>query len=205
MQDDVAIERRHVATCMSMTGPSHVICGIAAAVCLSRTFGADLSALNLLVVITGSLLSDIDGNGTITKPGSVFRRLIGRTLADLIDFVAGILCLFVRLLFRHRGFLHSPLLPLVLLVTADLTGWVSLGWLALGYLSHILGDLLTVEGIPLLSPFSKHKWSFNLFRTGAGIEFAISGAFLIYVLVYGWVLLPDAVKSAHIVFASQFR
>ena len=205
MQDYVVFTLLRMAIYMAMTGPSHVICGLAAAVCLSRSSGVDLSALDLLVVIAGSLLPDIDGNGTITKPGSVLRKLIGQTLADLIDFVAGIFCMLVRLVFKHRGFLHSPLLPLVLFATAEVSDSIALGWLAFGYLIHLAGDLLTVEGIPLLSPFSKRKISLNLFRTGATSEFAVSGALLIYALVYGWVLLPEAVKSAHLAFASRFR
>ncbi|MEM9410507.1 MAG: metal-dependent hydrolase [Planctomycetota bacterium] len=205
MQDCVAFTLLRMAIYMAMTGPSHVICGIAGAVCLSRASDVDLSALDLLVVIAGSLLPDIDGNGTITKPGSVFRNLIGRTLADLIDFVAGIICLCVRLVFKHRGLLHSPLMPFGLFTVAELVGSTALGWIALGYLIHLAGDFLTVKGIPLLSPFSKRKVSLNLFRTGAIMEFAFSSAFLIYALVYGWELLPDSVKSAHLAFASRFQ
>lgn len=84
-------------------------------------------------------------------------------------------------------------------------GSTALGWVAFGYLIHLAGDLLTVEGIPLLSPFSKHKVSLNLFRTGAAMEFAFSGVLLIYAVVHGWVLLPDSVKAVHLAFASHFQ
>ena len=41
--------------------------------------------------------------------------------------------------------------------------------IATGYLSHLLGDFVTIEGIPLFWPIKK-KFGLRLFRTGGIVE-----------------------------------
>jgi membrane-bound metal-dependent hydrolase YbcI (DUF457 family) len=41
---------------------------------------------------------------------------------------------------------------------------------ALPYLSHLAADAITVGGVPLLMPFSKHRFSLGLMKTGHAME-----------------------------------
>ncbi len=45
-------------------------------------------------------------------------------------------------------------------------GWWLTAAVALPYLSHLVADWLTRGGVPLLMPFTKHKFSLSLMRTG---------------------------------------
>lgn len=87
----------------------------------------------------GSLLPDIDHSGS--KLG---RRVpwIGKVL-------------------KHRGITHS-LISLVLVTTAN-------KWLGLGYLTHLLLDMLTKQGVQLLYPL-KGMYGLKLISTGGIIE-----------------------------------
>jgi inner membrane protein len=95
-------------------------------------------------VMLGSLLPDID------HPQSY----LGRRL--------WILSAPINKLFGHRGFTHS-LLSLFLLGTATAVWWANnplfFGGLLLGYLSHLLGDMTTISGVPLLYP-KKTRYKF---------------------------------------------
>lgn len=65
----------------------------------------------------------------------------------------------VKWMCHHRGFMHT-LMPLLLIVimmfASDMDYWFY-GWLGLGigYASHLLADMLTVEGCPILWPASR--------------------------------------------------
>ena len=41
--------------------------------------------------------------------------------------------------------------------------------LGIGYIAHLIGDWVTIEGIPIFFPF-KAKFGLKLFRTGSGVE-----------------------------------
>jgi inner membrane protein len=88
----------------------------------------------------GSLLPDID------HPQSYLGR---RTIP---------LSVLINKCFGHRGFTHS-ILSLTLLGVASAVWWGSnplfFGGLLIGYFSHLLGDMTTVSGIPLLYPKKK--------------------------------------------------
>lgn len=91
-------------------------------------------------VFLGSLLPDIDHPqsylGRRTKPLSVL----------------------INKCFGHRGFTHSLLSTLILGVASAVYWSVNplfFGGFLLGYLSHLLGDMTTPSGIPLLYPNKK--------------------------------------------------
>lgn len=91
-------------------------------------------------IALGSLLPDID------HP----RSYIGRRTYPL--------SVLIHKLFGHRGFTHS-LLSISILGVASVIWWGSnplfFGGLLLGYFSHLLGDMTTIQGIPLLFPKKK--------------------------------------------------
>jgi membrane-bound metal-dependent hydrolase YbcI (DUF457 family) len=51
-----------------------------------------------------------------------------------------------------------------------------------GYVAHILGDFVTIEGVPLFWPIRK-KFGLKLFRTGGAIE-SLIGFFLFFINIY---------------------
>ena len=180
-----------------MTAPTHIISGLAGVVLLSNASGETPQAIDLLAVVIGTLLPDIEGNGVITRPGKVLRQLIGRALGDLLDLVMGIAAFALRAVFGHRGFLHSFAMPLILFLGSIAYSNTWLGWLSFGYAIHLLGDIVTVAGIPALSPIFKTRFSIPLFKTGSAVEFACATLLLGFTVTSGWKLLPAEVKRTH--------
>ena len=93
-----------------MTAPTHILTGLASVVVVGRVSGVTPDAVGLLALIVGTLAPDIDGNGAITRPGTILRELIGRGLATLIDAVFEFIAAIIGTIFGHRGlFIHLRL------------------------------------------------------------------------------------------------
>lgn len=78
-------------------------------------------------------------------------------------------------LFGHRGFIHSPLLYLVLtsvLILFQVPMWLWLGFF-LGTISHLVLDTLNPSGIRWLWP-KKHTYSLAKIKTGSTGETAFA-------------------------------
>ncbi len=76
----------------------------------------------------------------------------------------------ISLVFKHRGFFHSifpPMILFLILTYFDLSFLAAT--LALGYLSHLIGDSITKEGINFLHPISRFRIQGPI-RTGAFLE-----------------------------------
>lgn len=104
--------------------------------------------LFLLIACFVSLLPDIDNRDS--KLGRKFK--------------------FISFFFEHRGILHTIFTPLLLFVLFSYLNY-NLFALAIlvGYLSHILIDGLTLEGINFLHPISSFRIS-GFVRTGTFLE-----------------------------------
>ena len=65
----------------------------------------------------------------------------------------------ISLIFKHRGFFHSIFPPLFLFLFFN---YVKLSFLAfaisIGYISHLIGDAITKEGINFLHPFANLRF-----------------------------------------------
>jgi len=74
-------------------------------------------------------------------------------------------------LFEHRGFFHSLFaLPLLALLIYKISGNLMFAIpILLGYLSHIIGDAMTVDGIMPLHPLTRFRIR-GFFRTGTRTE-----------------------------------
>jgi inner membrane protein len=179
-----------------MIGPTHVISGLAAAAALGRITGVTPTLVEFLALIVGTLAPDIDGRGTITRPGKILRPFLGRRLGGLIDGLVGVVTGTVKMCFGHRGFIHAPLLAVVFFAFGAVfqRDWVT--WFAFGYALHLVGDAMTVEGIPVWSPFSSRRMSFARIRTGSRTEGAIATGLVLLTIVFGWSVLPEGVKAA---------
>lgn len=75
----------------------------------------------------------------------------------------------VRWLTKHRGFMHTAILPILIFIMANASEFVywrfSFVGLGVGYVSHLLADMLTVEGCPVLWPISKSNIRFLKLKT----------------------------------------
>ncbi|QLI80152.1 metal-dependent hydrolase [Chitinibacter fontanus] len=91
----------------------------------------------------------------------------------------------------HRGFTHS-LLMVASMVYLLLTYHQQHNWpvlpLVVGYLSHLIGDMLTPSGVPLLWPV-RQKFSLNLFKSDGWMEHSIYRACWLGVGYFVWVAL----------------
>ena len=180
-----------------MTAPTHILTGLASVVVIGRATGITPDSVGLLALIVGTLAPDIDGNGSITRPGTILRQLLGRGVRCILDAEFEALAGAINFMFGHRGFIHSPVVAISLMLAAILIASESLFWFGAGYLIHIVGDAMTPAGVPLLSPISSRRFSLSLLKTGSAREGVLAAALLLFVWVFGWALLPDPVRLTH--------
>ena len=181
-----------------MTAPTHVLIALAGVAVTGRLTGVVPNGPALLLLILGALTPDLDGEGAITRPGSLLRSVLGWRLARLLDTFTQILSGLIRIIFGHRGFCHSPLLGLILIGGGLAAQLPLLYWFGWGFLWHLVGDFLTPYGIPLLSPCSSRHFHGANIVTGSTAERLLFVALLVATITLGWPLLPDGVREAHL-------
>jgi inner membrane protein len=111
----------------------------------------------LLIFLVASIVPDIDASGS----------LIGRHVP------------FIGWIFRHRGMFHSAGMAVALsIILYAFTGLAIASVFCLGYLTHLLADMLTPDGVALLFPL---RWRVKGFiKTGSVAETMI---FLVCMLI----------------------
>lgn len=144
-----------------ITGYTHLATGALVGAALYH-FHVDTSIV--LGTIAGSLLPDID------HPGSK----IGRRVPIISH---------IMYLFGHRGITHSLLFVLFLGMVGYFY-WTPAYGLAIGSLVHVVGDMLTPSGVPLLWPHGR-RYHLLGFRTGSIFDYLLGvsaslGAILIF-------------------------
>jgi inner membrane protein len=155
-----------------VTGKTHFALGILSGVLLYQYMGLNMSSAAMVgVAAVGALLPDLD------SPASTLGRLLP------INPFSTIL--------RHRGLLHSVsmlILGAALWYYNQQPLW--LVFLLSGYASHLVGDALTVQGIPFFYPISfKLRLSPLPIQTGGIIDlllFFSTWAGIAYLLFRGW-------------------
>lgn len=76
----------------------------------------------------------------------------------------------INLFFGHRGIFHSIFPPLILLFIFWYFNLFYIGLaIFIGYLTHLIADSITIEGINFLYPFSNFRIK-GLIRTGSLVE-----------------------------------
>lgn len=142
-------------------------------------------------LLAGSLLPDIDGGGTIARPSKFLPDIIPRWADRVLDRIGLTISRVIRALFGHRGALHWPLWGGLLIFVAWKLGLVWMTWLGIGYLLHLAGDVITVQGVPLLGPLLKKKFKLLPLRVGGAME-SILGSLLWTGVAIGlaWLYLP---------------
>jgi inner membrane protein len=137
---------------------THIATSVTLAAGVSKIFSIPFTVGYLVGVTLGSLLPDID------EPNSyIGRRSFG--IAHLINRKFG-----------HRGFTHSLLCWLIVTVYCLILPSLFTIGISFGYLFHIIGDLFSVQGVPLFSPIRETRQklpSFITYRTSSVAELYI--------------------------------
>lgn len=148
---------------------THVTFGLGCWIGYAQMRGIPLQPIPMALVSIGSLLPDID------HPKSKF--------GSAVPFISYPF----SAIFGHRGITHS-LLAVVGIAVALLVYGFNLWFvapLAVGYLSHLVGDVFTNSGAPLLWP-KKDKISIPVFNTGTWAESMFRFALALLVLWMLW-------------------
>lgn len=174
-----------------MQGKTH----IAAAAALSlgiityKWGNQDLLESGILIAstVSGSLLPDID-----IKQSKVSHK------HKFISF-------FIRLFIEHRGthsiiFMGMLTIPLFIIVTIlpemiKPYGYIYGIGILLGYASHILLDMLTPKGSPILNPICKYSVSILPIQTGGFIEFIFRMGLYVFSIYLFWENIKPIVDS----------
>ncbi|MCL6612374.1 MAG: metal-dependent hydrolase [Peptococcaceae bacterium] len=139
---------------------THFVTGLGAGYLLSGSL--EMAAISGVA----ALLPDID------HPGSYIGQRIP-VLPTIIKWTVG-----------HRGPFHSLAAALVAGVIALIIGGKAVGLVVMiGYLAHLLGDLFTLSGVPLLFPL-KFDARVPIVKTGGILEKFVVFPMLCLVLIF---------------------
>ena len=162
-----------------MTGKHHLIAGIGAGICMTSSliYFKDTTIVHAVCtgvgLVVGSLFPDIDSStsklGKRVKPVS---KIISK-------------------LFGHRGFFHSlifiGLLFLLLKHIFDTKNISQYSVIYIGFccgcLLHLVCDMMTKGGVPLLYPFSKFKFHLTEMKSGSKYEPIALGFVMLCIVV----------------------
>ena len=154
-----------------MLAPTHLIGGVAFTGIAAALCGENIlqTKTNIVCVLLFSLLPDIDNPHSpiswLCKPLSkwIFRHYGHRTVTHSVAALAVVVS--VTFVLGH----FTPLS-----ISATICG--------LAYFSHLMLDMMTLDGVPLQYPFNREKWFLPdnpqyRFRTGGQGEIAVFGVF----------------------------
>lgn len=178
-----------------MTGPTHVAIALAATLAATSAAGQPPGALGWAALVVGSLAPDIDGGGTIARPGSLFGKLLPRWLARLLDKIGLTISRVIRAILGHRNATHWPVWAALFMVLGYRLGLPWLVWFGWGYLWHILADFCTRAGVPLFGPLYTKDIKWSPIKTGSWVEWVISFATWIVIFYYGWAYVPASIQG----------
>ena len=151
-----------------MSGGAHFVYGFIVGALVAPVIETTYEpAVGAMVLVTfGSMFPDID------NPNS--------KIASILPVLAIIIS---RLRLGHRNLLHSPIFLLFLF---GLVGKYTLGRaFCIGYMCHLVQDLCTCGGIPLLYP-NKKRYSLLPFRSGTIFD---------YITTLGLLLIAITIKA----------
>ena len=152
-----------------MTYKTHFIGGVCAPIILSAVMPIENIAVVTGVSAFSALLPDIDIEGS------------------KVHNKAGIVGKGVTSIFSHRGFIHTPILYVVLyaLMSMVLPQAICLGFL-IGTISHLVLDTFNYKGIMWMYPFSRKHFHIASIKTRTTMEtifMAVMIAITLFVLV----------------------
>ncbi|MCR3760538.1 metal-dependent hydrolase [Clostridium felsineum] len=167
-----------------MTGKTHAGIGAAVGVALATKLPGGFNAVGMGLIITASLLPDIDHPKSILNKyilpirskfiktlvyssfGALIIFLNYRRLHIFMLYILGALLFLIALSSHRNGLMHSLA---GMIVCTVLVGYVAnkynmhviIYYFMAGYTLHLLCDMSTSRGIPLLYPFKKKNYKFS--------------------------------------------
>ena len=152
-----------------MRGFTHLLLATLFALFFAPFFSFEKYIVFFALFVFAALLPDID------HPGS----MLGKKLWPF--------SLLISFFFGHRGLLHSVFVPAGFLFLGWYFGlfWIGLA-LAGGYISHLIGDSLTVSGV---QPFGIGPRFRGFIRTGGVLEFFFMLGLLLFLLWVFWAII----------------
>ncbi|MCR1934415.1 metal-dependent hydrolase [Clostridium tepidum] len=197
-----------------MKGKTHAGVGIAVFLSIYSRLPGNFSYFGLLVVFISSLLPDID------HPKSIFNKYIlffkNKTSKIAFYSCSGVLVFWYDYLYTREPALKALAIMLIVIaisshrngLTHSLFGMIIFAFIAgylgnmynihyivyylfIGYGSHILCDMATNRGVPLLYPFSKKKFKFPVtYKSNSKIATLIETILTTLVLIFTIYKLP---------------
>ncbi|MBN8550652.1 MAG: metal-dependent hydrolase [Deltaproteobacteria bacterium] len=187
-----------------MVGPSHAVCALGVVVAAGHLTGVTPTRIELFVYLLGALAPDLDGDGSIARPGTILKTFLGWKIAKLVDQIGITVSKLANALCGHRGLFHWPAVALLFILCGYFLGLPLLRWFGYGYLVHILCDCLTFQGIALLAPFRFRNYSLSLFSTGSLRELLIVSIVFCATVYWGFALLPSSLQEGFHTLHSQY-
>ncbi|MCL2816677.1 MAG: metal-dependent hydrolase, partial [Oscillospiraceae bacterium] len=86
----------------------------------------------------------------------------------------------LKFMVKHRGLMHTLIIPAFLFAATyfieEPTFKILITGLMIGYITHLIADLLTVRGCPILFPLSKKNINLMRIKTGSVWEYIAAAA-----------------------------
>lgn len=174
-----------------MKGKTHAGVGIIALICMAEKMPGKFSYMGLVMVLVGSLLPDIDHPKSVINKyilpfsNKLTKVFIYASLGVIIlwyDYLnpgepifkaLAVAFLIIAISTHRNGLTHSiPGMILYSFIAGYIGNAYSLQYLTyyfmVGFGMHLVCDMFTNRGIPLLYPFSKKKFKFPFtYKTGS--------------------------------------
>lgn len=157
-----------------MTGRSHTVISSFTTLAIGVSY---LNIISLWAFALGGMFATLPDIDCMRHQKRKYRVLsiliIGAVATYFLNGAFSLYFIFLILIYftKHRTWSHS-LLAILITYYLLTTGAASLGYKILGtfatigYALHILEDMITVEGVPLLYPISKTKFKIPLMKVG---------------------------------------
>lgn len=171
-------------------GKTHMVLGILTTGWLTKIDNIETGLIAVGASIMGSLMPDVDHKDAILRKTIRFEsktnyELVGLAIAGglvhevikkgsfilpiISAVLIAILCNHVINTSGHRGITHSLLGLMMFGILAFFLLKAAVVPFIIGYSMHLVGDMVTNSGIPLIYP-DETKISYRLFDTGSGSE-----------------------------------
>lgn len=197
-----------------MTGKTHVGVGVISTVILSEYFKYNLTIGVVFVSALASLLPDVD------HPKSIINQYVlpmkRKEFKIAVYVVLGVFLIILNYFYFNNAYLTTAGILLIMIgvsthregITHSLAGFIcfsaSFGYLAvtykfqeliipfaIGYGMHLIGDMFTNRGVPLLFPFKKKKFKMPItYSVGSWWGDLLEGIIIAWGLIYLIFKLP---------------
>jgi len=197
-----------------MSGKTHLGIGIITLAALCNKIPVKFNYSGIIIVSIASMLPDIDHPKSLINKYSLLNKT--KHIKKFIYFILGLIIIYINFTYIHKQVLYiAPLLLFTvafsnhrqgithslcgLIIAASVSSYLGLKYnvsnliyyVIIGYGMHIICDMCTKMGVPLLYPFKNKKYKFFLnFSSNSKWGKAIEEFILLIGLMYVIYRLP---------------